>query len=133
MGVPHFEKVLKIANNYLPSVEYRYNALKQEVNSLREQKSMVYNQVTEESNRLEYYRVACKGEIDNFERLRDSRMKDEALASSFRKNSSYIKIEKTIRKKLRNRLLKKLWDQDMVDVCMLKGFDVKQDNMTAED
>ena len=118
MGVPHFEKVLKIANNYLPSVEYKYNALKQEVNSLREQKSMVYNQVTEESNRLKDHRVACKGEIDNFERLRDSRMKDEALARSFRKNSSYIKIEKTIRKKLRNRLLKKLWDQDMVDVCI---------------
>jgi hypothetical protein len=32
---------------------------------------MAYNQVTEESNNLEYYRVACKREIDNFERLRN--------------------------------------------------------------
>jgi hypothetical protein len=75
IGIPNVIRLLKIANNDLPSVEARYEMLKQDINSLREQKRNLYNQVTTESSDLEYYRVRCQREKANFE---DPTKKDES-------------------------------------------------------
>jgi hypothetical protein len=104
MGVPHVLTLLKVANNDLPTLEYRYEMLKQEVNSLQAQKRNLSNQVTEEGSNAEYYRAACQREIAKFESLQNRRMKEEALARHFRSNNSeYVKIDEKVRETLSNR------------------------------
>ncbi|MGB8035600.1 MAG: hypothetical protein WCF03_17435 [Nitrososphaeraceae archaeon] len=101
MGVPHIITLLKVANNDLSTLEYRCSSLKQKVNSLQEQERNLYNQVTQEGSNLEYYRVACRREIANFESLRDRRMKVEALATHFESNNSeYVKINRSVEEKV---------------------------------
>ena len=102
MVVQHIITLLKVANNNLPSVEYRHKRLKQEVISLQEQKRNLYNQVTAEGNSLGYYRVACQREIANFENLQNRRMNEESLARHFQNsNSEYVKIYKFVEEKVR--------------------------------
>jgi DNA-binding protein H-NS len=123
MRVQHIITLLKVANNNLPTVEYRHERFKQEVNSLQEQKTNLYNQVTEEGNRLGYYRVACQREIANFESLRDRRMKEEALARHFRSNSSeYIKIGKTVEEKVRETLSNRKALLKLAALCLTESI-----------
>lgn len=101
MQVPHIITLLTIANNDLLGVQQRYNFLKQEVKSLQEQKTNLYNRITEEGSNLQYYRAACQREKVNFDTIRDRRMKEETLVEQFRNdNSEYVKIRKTVEEKV---------------------------------
>jgi DNA-binding CsgD family transcriptional regulator/uncharacterized protein (UPF0335 family) len=100
MGVPDVVILLNVAKNDLPTLEYRYERLEQEVNSLQERKRNLYNQVTEEGSNLEYYRVACQREIAKFKDLQQRRLKEEALVGGFQNNNAeYVKIIKTVEEK----------------------------------
>jgi DNA repair exonuclease SbcCD ATPase subunit len=102
MGVQHVLTLLRVANNDLPTLEYRHETLKQEVNSLHERKRKLYNQVTEEGSNLEYYRVACQREIANLKNLQQRRIRDEALVRDFQNNNAeYVKITKTVEETVR--------------------------------
>jgi hypothetical protein len=126
MDVPHVLTVLKVANNDLPTIEYRYVRIKQEVNSLQEQKRNLYNQVTKEGSNLEYYRLACRRKIANFESLRDRRMKEEALARHFRSNNSeYVNIIKTVEEKARDMLSNRKALLNLAVLCMTES--IKED------
>jgi uncharacterized protein YlxW (UPF0749 family) len=59
MNPQHVVKLLRIANNDLPSVEYRYQTLIAEISSLKEQKRDLNNEVTKLSSEAEYYRASC--------------------------------------------------------------------------
>jgi hypothetical protein len=50
MNIQHVLKLLRIANNDLPSVEHRYENLKTEVNSLEEQKRELNRIILELNN-----------------------------------------------------------------------------------
>jgi transposase len=102
VGIPHVLMLLKVANNDLPTLEYRYSMLKQDVNSLQEQKRNLSNQVRMESNELGYCRVACQREKANFTSLQQRRKKAEALAIYFENNNlAYIKISRAVEEKVR--------------------------------
>lgn len=101
MSVSHVLALLKIANNDLPTLEHRYNLLKQEVKSLEEKKRNLYNQATEEGNILEYYRAACQRVKSEFEDLQRKKIRDEAIVRQFEKdNSEYARILKTVEEKV---------------------------------
>ena len=101
MAVQHIITLLKVASNNLPTVEYRHERLKQEVISLQERKRNLSNEVTTESNELEYYRVACQREKANFTSLEQRRKKAEALAIYFENNNlAYIKISRAVEQKV---------------------------------
>lgn len=106
MEKSHVIALLKIANDDLPTLEYRYVMLKNEVKSLEEQKRNLYNQVTLEGSNLEYYRVQSRREIDKFKALQERNKKAEALVTHFENNNfEYVKIKRIIEEELRSRLL----------------------------
>jgi len=105
LGSQHVVTLLKVANNDLPELEYEYLMLKNEINSLQKQKSDLYNQVTIQSNELEYYRVQCQRQKADFNYLQQRTKKAEALATRFDKNNQeYIKIRKTAIETVRSTL-----------------------------
>jgi hypothetical protein len=105
-------RLLAIANNDLPSLENRYNNLKEEVNSLEEQKRNsdrklleLKNQITESSNYVENYKPICRQEETKLEGLQQKRMKDEALVRNFENNNpEYFKIRKTVEERVHSAL-----------------------------
>jgi hypothetical protein len=101
MDVSHILILLKVANNDLLGIEQRCNYLKQEVKSLQEQKTTLYNQVTEEVSNLEYYRVQCQKEIEKFNVLQERSKKAEALVTHFENNNSeFINIRRIVEEKV---------------------------------
>jgi len=96
-------RLLAIANNDLPSLENRYNNLKEEENSLEEQKRNsdrklqdLNNQITESSNYIGHYKALCRQEETKLEGLRQ-------LVRQFDNNDQ---IRKTIEEKIHAAL----WD-----------------------
>lgn len=102
MNLTHVITLLKVANNDLATLEYRYETLQKEIKSLQEQKIDLYNQVTEEGSNVEYYRVQSQLEIDRLKGLQERRKKAESLVTQFENNDvEYIKIRKTVEEKVR--------------------------------
>jgi hypothetical protein len=75
MSASHVVTLLKIANTDLPTLESKYEGIKQEVNSLQEQKRILSNQIIIKRNELEYYRARCQQETANFNFLQERRGK----------------------------------------------------------
>jgi hypothetical protein len=105
-------KLLRIANNDLPSVEHGYENLKTEVNSLEEQKRNLNrvildlnNQRTEASNYVEHYKASCRQEYTKREALRHERTKLDAIVSQFKNNDEeYLKIRRIAEEKVNSTL-----------------------------
>lgn len=105
MNPLHVTKLLIIANNDLPSVEYRYQTLIAEISSLKEQERDLNNEVTKLSNEAEYYRASCLREKRELESLRQEREKQEELVKKFQDtNEAYIKITKIVEGKVHSTL-----------------------------
>jgi hypothetical protein len=101
MQIPHVLAVLNIANNHLPNVEQRYSLLKQEVESLQERKRDLSNQVTIQSNELEYYLARCQQEKATFNTLLERGNNAEDLVKHFENNNQeYVKIRRTVEEKV---------------------------------
>jgi DNA repair ATPase RecN len=101
MQIPHVLPVLNTSNNHLPNVEQRYSLLKQEVESLQERKRDLSNQVTIQSNELEYYLARCQQEKATFNTLLERRNNAEDLVRHFENNNQeYVKIRRTVEEKV---------------------------------
>jgi len=113
MSIQDVNRVLTITNNHLPSLEYRYESLKREVNSKESEKQdqativRAYNdQVTVLGNRLDSCILSCQQEEAKINESRKKRMKEENLVKHFENNNQeYIKITKTIEDKVLSTLL----------------------------
>jgi hypothetical protein len=105
-------RIIKIANNDLPSIEYRYEALKVETDWLEKQKQSSLriledydNQITALGKRLDSYCLSCLEEGVKLNNLRQKLMKREALVRLFESNNSeYIKIRETVEEQTRDML-----------------------------
>jgi hypothetical protein len=123
MDVSHVITLLKIANNDLPTLEYKYVMLKNEVKSLEEQKRNLYNQVTLEGSNLEYYRVQSRREIDKFNALQERSNKAEAIVTQFENNNfEYVKVKRTIEEELRSRLLNRKSLLRLAALCITESI-----------
>ncbi|MDQ6863167.1 MAG: hypothetical protein M3044_05030 [Thermoproteota archaeon] len=104
----HVVTLLRIANNDLPLMDYKYENLKTDVKTLEEYKRNsegrlrdLNNQITEASNYVEYYKASCRQEETKMNILQRKRMKLEALVKQFENNNEeYIKIRKTAEEKI---------------------------------
>jgi hypothetical protein len=101
MGVQHVVKLLEIANNDLPAVEYRHERLKREVDSLESWK-LNSNRVLENvTKNIEHYSLCCQRELAQMDQLYQKRMKLKGLVRHFQNNNEeYIKIKKTVEEKV---------------------------------
>jgi hypothetical protein len=110
MIVHDVSKVLAVANNYLPTVQIRYDGLKREIDVLEGDKrnaAMIFqdlnNQIITMGKTLDSYRLECQKEKEELEYLQEKRMKLEALVRQFENNNEeYNKIRKTAGEKVNN-------------------------------
>jgi hypothetical protein len=111
MGVQHVVKLLAIANNDLPAVEYRHERLKRQVDSLESWK-LNSNRVLENvTKNIEHYSLCCQRELAQMDQLYQRRMKLHGLVKHFENNNEeYTKIKNTVEEKVHSVLS----DQRMV-------------------
>lgn len=95
MNPDHVANLLVIANNDLPSVEYRYTNLKMEVNQLEEHKNYLErklieldNEITEKSNYVGHYQAAYQQEERKMNALLKELEKLEAVVRDFENNDA---------------------------------------------
>jgi transposase-like protein len=105
MDTQQVVRLLTIANNYLPSVEQRYEKLKREEASLKagnQNSAMILeelsNQISDLRNTSDSCRLSCEQEKRQMAELHQNKIKLEALVNDFQnKNEEYLKIKKTVR------------------------------------
>jgi hypothetical protein len=104
MNAQHIVKLLTIANNCLPSVEYRYEKLKRELNSLEgsiKNSTMIVQELSDQISYshdiLDSNRSSCEEERRQMVELHQKMIRLEALVNDFQDNNEeYLKIIKTV-------------------------------------
>jgi SMC interacting uncharacterized protein involved in chromosome segregation len=108
MGVPQVVNLLKVANNYPPSVEHRYQELQKQTNFLdsilttkgKEFQNLT-NHITHMSQRLETLKSECEKENALLYDLQHQSAKQQAFVNNFKNNDQeYIKLKKTIEEEI---------------------------------
>jgi DNA repair exonuclease SbcCD ATPase subunit len=115
MGIPQVINLLRIANNYLPSVQRRYNELQRENNVLesiiRDKSVELQNlngQIRDKQESLEAIKSECRGEAALLEGLQQHRAKLEAFVYNYKNNDKdYIKTIKSIENKIHDSVSEK--------------------------
>jgi hypothetical protein len=93
-GPQHVNRLLEIANNDLPALEWMYERLEHEVKSLEFRRSNLMNNVN-------HYHSCCEKEMMQMNRLSNERMRLQASVSNFKNtNEEYLKIKKTVEQKV---------------------------------
>jgi hypothetical protein len=122
-SIQHIVTLIKVANNDLPTLENKYVTLKDEVNSLEQQKRNLSNAVTTKSNELEYYRVQCQREKASFNYLQQRTKKAEALATHFETNSQgYINIKRMVEEKVYSTLTNRKVLLGLAIYCLIESI-----------
>jgi hypothetical protein len=104
LGVSQVINLLRIANNYLPSVQHRHEMLQKQNNNLEsilrtkaKEIQNLSNQITYMNKRLDDIKSECSTESATLEYLRQQIAKLEAFVYNFRNNDDgYAKLIKTI-------------------------------------
>jgi hypothetical protein len=102
MGIPQVTHLLKIANNHLPSVQYRYEQLQKEISLLEFDKrgaasdfQSLNDHIIAMGKTLDSIKLDCEKETARLQVLQQKRMKQEALVKHFENNNEeYINIVK---------------------------------------
>ena len=115
MGILQVINLLRIANNYLPSVQHRYEQIQKENNHLEsilrtqaKEFQNLTNQITYMNKRLEDIKSECTTENATLEYLRQQIAKLGAFVHDFRNNDEgYTALIKTIEEEVLRILLNK--------------------------
>jgi chromosome segregation ATPase len=108
MGVPQVTNLLKVANNYLPSVQRRYNQLQEEnkiLESIITDKSVevqnLNSQIKYKRESLETIKSECRGEAALLEGLRQQTAKVQAFVYNYKHNDEqYVEVIESIENKI---------------------------------
>jgi chaperonin cofactor prefoldin len=112
MGVPQVINLLRIANNYLPSVQRRYEQLQKENNHLesiittkdREVQNLK-GQIRDTCKSLDSFKSECRREAAVLQGLRQQTAGLESFVYNYKNNDDkYIKVIKSIENKVRDSL-----------------------------
>ena len=104
MNTQDVVNLLTIANNDLPSVQWRYEKLKREEASIKagnQNSAKIYqelsDQISDLRNTSESYRLSCEEEKRQMTEIHQKKMKLEALVNDFQDNNEeYLKVIKTV-------------------------------------
>ena len=125
----HIIRLLKIANNDLPSVEHRIQGLERkesllEGNIQEATRTLrgVSDRVSEESNALEQIRSSYKEKHLELTKLQIQLIRTENRIEQFQKNNGYLKIKQTVKQEVERALnndrhLLKLAFMSVIDSC----------------
>src|SRR3982750_3400916 len=100
MGVSQVINLLRIANNYLPSVQHRYEVLQKQNNTLEsnlrtqaKEFQNLSNQITYMNKRLDSIKSECENETATLRYLQQQVAKLESFVHNFRNNDEgYIAL-----------------------------------------
>jgi transposase len=110
MSVKQVVNLLEIANTNLPDIQYRYERLKRELNTLefdkqQSHRTMAYfnNQIETQRKALTSYRISSIRQRREIEKLYNEKARLEALVTGFKNNNEeYLnKIEKAAEEKIK--------------------------------
>jgi hypothetical protein len=112
INVTHVIRLLKVANNNIPSVEYRYQQLTREAASLvgrNRNAARTLQQLTavisETQNTLDHYSSLCKQERSEMDTLYQKKIQLEEFVECFKSNNkSYVKIKEYVKQEVDNTL-----------------------------
>jgi hypothetical protein len=101
-------RLLEIANNDLPTVEYRCERRKRELGDVEAEKqssARIFQELTDQIATMrktrDSTRLDCEKEMERLRHLQQQRMKEEDLVKHFENsNEVYIKIRKTVEEKV---------------------------------
>jgi hypothetical protein len=110
MNTHHVNRLLALANNHLPSVEYTYETRKRELEDLEAEKgnsARIYQEINDKilsmRKRLDSLNLDCEKELAQRDQLYQKRMKLEVSVRQFQNNNEeYAKIKKTVEEKVHN-------------------------------
>jgi DNA-binding CsgD family transcriptional regulator len=109
MTAHHVIGLLKIANNNLPEIEWRYERLKREVNTLEVKKHQSFqtlsyfkSQIERQSQALNSYRIYCEDEKSKIGYLQNEKIAIENVITQFKNNNEeYLnKIKQAVEEKV---------------------------------
>jgi chromosome segregation ATPase len=108
MDVQHVIRLLEIANNHLPSVEYTYENRKRQVDDLEVEKRnsiRIYQEINDKilsmRNRLDSINLDCEKELAERDQLYQKRMKLQDLVRRFENNNEeYVNLTKKVEEKV---------------------------------
>jgi hypothetical protein len=108
MSEQHVVNLLRIANDNLPAIEYKYNRLEQEVNSLQVRKlnsnstlQDLKNQISTLRKTLGFCDLTHKEQIEKIAGLQAKKIALEDLVKRFENNNEeYLKINQTVKDKV---------------------------------
>jgi hypothetical protein len=94
MGVQQFVDTLAIANNDLPSIEERFKRLRNDLSMMQFQKRIderssdqLNNQIASTTKLLNYFRMSCKRERREIEKICDEKVRLETIVTEFKNNN----------------------------------------------
>jgi chromosome segregation ATPase len=111
MSVKQVVNLLDIANNDLPSVEKRFNRLRNEINMLQSQKRIdernlyqLKNQIASTTRLLNSFRMSCERERREIENLYNEKVRLETIVAGFKSsNEEYLdKIKQAAEEKVKD-------------------------------
>jgi archaellum component FlaC len=113
MGVSQVINLLNIANNQLPSVQYRYEQLQKQISITDSNLSIaakefqfLTNQISFMSNRRDELKSECENEIARLQDLRHQVINLEAVIHQFKNddNGEYTKVVKAVKEEVQKNL-----------------------------
>jgi hypothetical protein len=136
MGISQVVNLLRIANNYLPSVEHRYGMLEKQTNNLESILSTqarefqnLSSQITYMNSRLADIKSECSNENIRLEHLRHQAANLETVVNHFKNydNGEYSKVIKAVQGEVQRNL------SDIKPLLDLAIFSVVQSMRTNPD
>jgi chromosome segregation ATPase len=108
MNIDNIINLLKIANNDIPSVEYRYQQLRKETASLEAHNRnaartllQLAKEISETQNILDHYSSVCKQQKSEMDELYLKKTQLEELVEDFKiNNEGYLKVRENVKQEV---------------------------------
>jgi hypothetical protein len=101
MDVKYVINLLEIANNDLPTVEYRYERRKRELDSIEAEKQNSARLLQKLSDQISYLRKICKEQRLELTKIQLQKVRLEGLVDNFQNNNEeHIKIRNAVEEKV---------------------------------
>jgi hypothetical protein len=139
MGISQVVNLLKTANNYLPSVQHRYEQLQNQniildsnLRSAAKEFQNLSNQITYMNKRLDDIKSECELRASMLQMLREQAAKMEAFVNNYKKyDEEYIKLKKSIEDKVYDSLSDKKRFLELAIFSVMESMRNKPDKYSS--
>jgi DNA repair ATPase RecN len=139
MNVQHVTTLLKIANNHLPSIQYRYEMLQKQNSILDSNLSIaakefqnLTNQISFMLNRLDQLKSECGLETKTLQYLRQQASQMEAFTHNYKnKDQEYNKLKESIKDKVHESLSNKKMLLDLAIFSVIDSMRTSPDKYSS--